>query len=158
MIVSNIIHMLLVKKNTFSRLAIPVSPDLFGQNKTWRGLLVLPILNGVLFWTVNFMLPMFSHAQAILIGALLGLVYMLFELPNSWLKRRLGIKSGREAKKNAFFFKLLDKMDSALGVSLASKFIFQLDWFATLSLFLLAVFIHIFFSGLLVVVNVKKRF
>ena len=34
----------------------------------------------------------------LLIGFLLGLFYALFELPNSFLKRRLGIKEGKTIK------------------------------------------------------------
>lgn len=158
MIVSNIIHMIIVKKNWLSPMAISISPTLFGANKTWRGIIVLALLNGILFWIVNTFFPLFNNLEALCYGAILGFVYMIFELPNSWLKRRMGIPPGEKAKKNARLFMVSDKMDSALGVSLVSKILFDLGWLATLKLFILAIFIHVFFSWLLVVAGVKKRF
>ena len=133
MIISNVIHMIIVKKDWFSPLAIPISSPLFGANKTWRGLVILSILNGVLFGGVNAFFPLFEKWESVFFGAILGLAYMLFELPNSWLKRKMGISSGQKTKKNPFLFMLLDKMDSALGVSLASKFIFNLQWIEAVS-------------------------
>ena len=40
----------------------------------------------------------FGFTYNLLIGALLGLFYALFELPNSFLKRRLDIKPGKTIK------------------------------------------------------------
>lgn len=91
-------------------------------------------------------------------GAILGLAYMLFELPNSWIKRRLGIAPGEKAKRTTWIFTLLDKMDSSLGISLVSVLIFRLDFIETLQLFILAVLTHVFFSWLLVMIRVKKSF
>ncbi|MBC8145714.1 MAG: hypothetical protein H7X80_09010, partial [bacterium] len=79
LIISNIIHMVVIKKGWLPSLAVPISTPLFGANKTWRGFIVLPILNG-------FMTAMLSlgdpFASSLLLGAALGFVYMLFELPN----------------------------------------------------------------------------
>ncbi len=141
-----------------SSLAIPIARTLFGANKTWRGLIILPLLNGILLWGVNFAFPIFGHFEALFYGAILGLAYMIFELPNSWFKRHIGIDSGQKAEKNAWLFMMLDKMDSAVGVSLASKIIFSLPWMETLKLFILAALIHVFFSWLLTFAGVKKRF
>jgi CDP-diacylglycerol--serine O-phosphatidyltransferase len=107
---------------------------------------------------VNIALPCFGHWTAFFYGAMLGLAYMVFELPNSWFKRYMGIQSGQKAEKNAWVFMMLDKMDSALGVSLASKILFAMSWADTLMLFFLAVLIHVFFSWLLVITGVKKGF
>ncbi len=158
MIVSNILHMIIVKKNWLSFLAISISPPLFGANKTWRGIVFLTLVNSILFWAVNVFSPMFGNLEALTIGGILGFVYMLFELPNSWFKRRMGIGAGQEAKKNKKLFMLLDKMDSALGVSWVSKILFGFSWMGMVKLFLLAVLIHVFFSWLLVVLKIKKRF
>lgn len=158
MILANVAHMIIVKKDWFSRMSRPLAPRQFGDNKTWRGFIVLTSLNGIFFWMINLILPRFSQWEAIGMGALLGLTYMLFELPNSWLKRRLGIASGAQSSKYALGFMLLDKTDSALGVSLCSKILFGLDWKETLLLLLLSIGVHVFFSVLLVVTGVKKRF
>lgn len=158
MIISNIFHMIIVKKDWLSSWSTSISTPLFGANKTWRGIVVLTFVNGILFWIVNIFFPLFGNLEALVLGGILGLVYMLFELPNSWLKRRLGIGAGQEAKKNKLLFMLLDKMDSALGVSLVCKILFGLSWVEVLKLFLLAVLVHIFFSWVLVMVRIKKRF
>ncbi len=158
MIVSNVSHIVFVKKNKFSRLTIPISTPLFGANKTWRGFVVVSTLNGVCFWLINLFFPLFASLEALIIGAFLGLAYMIFELPNSFLKRRLGIASGEVPSQNAWLFMLLDKCDSTLGVAIISKFIFNFSWFETLQLFLIGVLIHVFFSWLLVFLGIKKRF
>jgi len=150
--------MIIVKKGLFPSLVIPLSVALFGKNKTLRGVLILPLLNGFLCWLVNWFIPVFESIEAFIIGAVLGLAYMISELPNSWLKRKLGIASGQRAKKNATFFLLLDKMDSAFGVSLVCKFIFEFSWVEAGILFLIAVSIHVFFSWFLVAIGVKRRF
>ena len=158
MILSNIMHMVLVKRNAFSSLAVPVAAELFGKNKTWRAFAIVPPLNALFFWMVNTANPLFGWMEALFYGFILGLTYLLFELPNSWLKRRMGIKAGEKAKKNAWLFMLLDKMDSATGVSLLSKILFNLSWPETLKLFIAAVLIHVFFSWLLALIRLKKRF
>ena len=62
---------------------------------------------------------MYYFLYNILIGFLLGLGYSLFELPNSFIKRRLDIKPGKTT--NGFkkmFFIFLDQADSVFGVCL----------------------------------------
>lgn len=158
MIFSNVIHMVLVKKNVLPALLIPISKSLFGTNKTWRGVFIVSIFNAIFFWIVNLFYSLFTTLDALIFGAVLGLLYVLFELPNSWLKRRLGIASGGAATKNAWLFMLLDKSDSALGIAFGSKFLFDFSWLEAVQLFFIGMFVHIFFSWLLVVIGIKKRF
>lgn len=157
LILSNVLHMFWVKKDLTPGLALPVWPRLFGANKTWRGFAVLSLLNG--FFSAVFG-PAFGipAGRGFWTGIALGLAYMLSELPNSWIKRRAGIAPGGSAASNAWFFTFLDKTDSSLGVSLASHFIFRFSLWQTVQLFLAAVFCHVFFSWILVVLGVKKHF
>lgn len=55
----------------------------------------------------------------ILTGFLLGFAYMLFELPNSFIKRRIDIPDGKTVKhfKGILFF-VIDQIDSMFGVML----------------------------------------
>ncbi len=122
MILANVLHIVIIKKNALPQLTIPVWKSQFGANKTWRGFIVLPVLNGLFFAMTNAFLPVFGGMQAIEIGAILGFTYMLFELPNSWIKRKMGIASGQKAKHHAWLFMLMDKMDSSFGVSLVCYF------------------------------------
>lgn len=158
MIISNVLHMLVVKKNIWEGLTIPICASCFGKNKTWRGFILLPLLNGIVLFLLCLIYPVFSIGTGFLVGIILGLAYLICELPNSYLKRRLGISSGEKAKKNAWIFHLLDKTDSSLGVSLVSYFLLHLNIVEAIQLFFVAIFTHIFFSGLLVFIKIKKRF
>ncbi|MEL6841826.1 MAG: hypothetical protein AAFP02_01315 [Bacteroidota bacterium] len=154
MVLANVGHILLVKRNAFAQTAVPISERLFGSNKTWRGFLVLISLNAIVSALLNLFFGYFGWLEALWLGGLLGLAYMLSELPNSWLKRRQGIASGAESG----WFVLIDKTDSSMGVCLTCMLLFGLSLRQTLLLFLLGSATHVFFSWLLVVVGVKKRF
>ncbi len=158
LIISNVLHMVIVKKNFFSSLATPVSVKLFGQNKTWRGFVIVPLLNAFLLSMINLLWPYLSNVRALIIGFLLGIAYMLFELPNSYLKRRLGIGPGVNAGNLRWLLMLIDKTDSSFGVSLFSYFLLDLGLVQFLQLFLISVLTHIFFSLILVATGIKKSF
>lgn len=155
LIVSNIVHMLAIKKDWLPGLAMPVCAPLFGTNKTWRGFILLPILNACA-------VPIFAHDvplwESFFLGGVLGLVYMIFELPNSYLKRRMGIASGETSQRNRYLFMLMDKTDSALGVSLAYYLITEISLLDAVILFLISIGTHILFSLLLVSLRIKRSF
>lgn len=106
----------------------------FGANKTWKGFVGM-ILFGMLFsviWgllcrqinylqTHNFFYRQYTNTVLynLATGFFVGFAYVLFELPNSFLKRRLGIKPGRMAKESyAPIFVFIDQADSLFGVVL----------------------------------------
>ena len=181
LIVSNVLHMVLVKKNGLTSLCIPLNSTLFGPNKTLRGFLFVPFVNGILYLVVNWpggwllsgLSPEYYLQQDInigdinflnlllmqaSIGAVYGLFYMLFELPNSWIKRRMGIASGESSTSFRWFFTLLDKTDSAIGVSLFFGFLNDFNIEMMLQFFLCASSLHFGISGLLVLSKIKKSF
>lgn len=181
LIVSNVLHMVLVKKNGLSSLCIPLNSTLFGPNKTLRGFLFVPFVNGILYLVVNWpggwLLSGLSSEyylqqeinigdinflnlllMQVSIGAVYGLFYMLFELPNSWIKRRMGIASGESSTRFRWFFTLLDKTDSAIGVSLFFGFLNDFNIEMMLQFFLCASSLHFGISGLLVLSKIKKSF
>ena len=181
LIVSNVLHMVLVKKNGLTSLCIPLNSTLFGPNKTLRGFLFVPFVNGILYLVVNWpggwllsgLSPEYYLQQEInigdinflnlllmqaSIGAVYGLFYMLFELPNSWIKRRMGIASGESSTRFRWFFTLLDKTDSAIGVSLFFGFLNDFNIEMMLQFFLCASSLHFGISGLLVLSKIKKSF
>jgi hypothetical protein len=143
--------MIVVKKDAFPMLKHPIASQLFGANKTWRGFVFLPVTNGVLMWV-------WAGDDGWWMGALLGFTYVLFELPNSLVKRRLGIPAGAEAENYALLFKLMDKTDSSLGVALVGSWMFSLGFLEGVLLFIVSVMVHMFFSWLLVIWRVKRRF
>ena len=181
LIVSNVLHMVLVKKNGLTSLCIPLNSTLFGPNKTLRGFLFVPFVNGILYLVVNWPggwllsgLSPESYLQQeinigdinslnlllmqVSIGAVYGLFYMLFELPNSWIKRRMGIASGESSTRFRWFFTLLDKTDSAIGVSLFFGFLNDFNIEMMLQFFICASSLHFGISGLLVLSKIKKSF
>lgn len=158
LIFSNVIHMVLVKRGSLALLDIPIAQNVFGPNKTWRGVILVIVLNTFFQYLINLFMSYQLANAALLTGALLGLTYVLCELPNSWVKRRLGIKAGEKAEIKPWIFILMDKMDSALGVSIVSTLIFNLTTNQGVIFFIIAVFVHIFFSMLLVSLGIKSRF
>src|SRR5665647_2312658 len=92
LVISNILHMVVVKKNLLAFLKIPINKVMFGQNKTWRGMIFVPLMNAFIHYFLNGQEP-----KLLLYGAIYGLAYTLSELPNSWVKRRLNIRSGERS-------------------------------------------------------------
>jgi hypothetical protein len=158
LVISNIVHLLIVKFNIFPMLSIPVSSQYFGKNKTWRGFISLSILNSLLMESFCLFFPSESFSSPFVAGFLFGFVYMLFELPNSFLKRRLNIAPGESATFNKKLFQLLDKSDSGLGVALLAVWLFKLSLWEAFSLFLTSVIIHVAFSVLLLKTKIKESF
>jgi CDP-diglyceride synthetase len=96
----------------------------FGDNKTWRGAIVMFL--GVLFAAALLSLwPWYWHklphgiqdAGPWLYGALLGLGVVAGELPNSFLKRRLGIAPGTQRRSaGGALLSLYDQADFVLAI------------------------------------------
>jgi len=158
LIVSNTLHMLIVKKDLFSFLSYTISEDFFGANKTWRGFILVPLLNAFCMGLLFLIYPKFSFSPVLLCGALLGFAYVLSELPNSYIKRKMGITAGTISEKNKLLFLFMDKTDSSLGVSLLAAYLFKFSFIQVLILLLLSISTHVFFSWYLVVIGVKKSF
>ena len=183
LIVSNVLHMILVKRDGLASLKQPLHRVWFGPNKTLRGLIFVPMVNGFVYLCVNWpgglllshlsgsyhwatpipmgnlnLLNVLLHQFGV--GAAFGLFYMVFELPNSWIKRRLGIAPGEHSLRYKWIFTLMDKTDSALGVSLIFGFTVghQFNLQLACVFFVCATLLHFLVSGLLVISKIKKSF
>jgi len=100
---------------------------LFGANKTYRGVIAVALgtAAGVVLQLLlhragvahETELLSYANASVIGIGAALGAAAMLAELPNSALKRQLGIAPGKTTRgwANAIFY-VLDQVDMLVGV------------------------------------------
>lgn len=133
-IVGGVLHMVVVTRNLWPSLCIPVHQPLFGANKTWRGIIAVPLLTAfgaILLWPLEWLLqersPLYGHALW-LAGIIAGLGYVLAELPNSFLKRRLGIAPGATPDRAKHLFILLDQLDSGIGVALAYLLFLPTSW------------------------------
>ena len=96
--------------------------------------------------------------NALSLGFILGLTYILFELPNSFIKRRLGIPPGAKFNYKGVSFSLIDKMDSAFGVCLVYVLMGYMHYKYGILLFIGGVLMHIIISKLLVEIKIKKSF
>jgi hypothetical protein len=123
----------------------PINSNLFGENKRWRGLISLPLTNVMSTWLFqlierfiaakNITFIFYSNFNFIEYGLLVGLIFNLAELPNSFVKRRLKIPPGDESNRLFFF---IDHMDSTYGVLLLWWLYFKLPLHLILTGFIVA--------------------
>ena len=132
---------------------------LFGDNKTWRGAWVYV---GVTVLAIlpqgRWRLPELEYfdygAESLpLAGFLLGLGWVLGELPNSFLKRQLGIAPGQRGSP---FFVLLDQVDSLIGCLLLLCFLWVPPWQVWVVILVLCSGLHMVFNGVFVLLGLKK--
>ncbi|MEM8827805.1 MAG: CDP-archaeol synthase [Cyanobacteria bacterium P01_G01_bin.19] len=129
---AGVIEAFLWKTPVFQLLNIPIQTQWFGANKKWRGLISLPLAmlaSVYLLHLVETFIPsvpqnaiLFSDFNLLQFGLLVGFVFNLSELPNSFIKRRLEIPPGDESSK-VFYF--VDHMDSTCGVLILWYFYFS---------------------------------
>jgi hypothetical protein len=99
----------------------------FGDNKTWRGALVMPLATAAFVllqisllphwpWATG-LAPTFQVAHPLIWGLLAGAGYIAGELPNSFVKRQLGLAAGATAAGGgaAPVLWVIDQVDSVLG-------------------------------------------
>lgn len=129
---AGVLEAFLWKTKPFELLNVPIQTQWFGENKRWRGLISLPLtcvvstfllqgLESQLFSNSGPQIQL-SHFNFMEYGLLVGFVFNLSELPNSFVKRRLQIPPGDENNK---FFYVIDHMDSTYGVLLLWFFYFH---------------------------------
>ena len=156
---------------------------IFGPNKTWRGVLVMSVGSGLLGflqgallgdWAAGrglecvdlaafgrTLLPAGELARALGTAAaafVLGTGYVLGELPNSFLKRRLDVAPGqtRRGLAGAIFF-VVDQADSVIaGVGLAAL-VLGLGWRLFLVGTAFLTLVHLFFNALLWAVKLRRN-
>jgi CDP-diacylglycerol--serine O-phosphatidyltransferase len=68
------------------------------------------------------------------LGLALGITFILAELPNSYVKRRLGIAAGGRADRYQFVFTLGDQLDSVVACGLLYVFGLGMPWITFLVL------------------------
>ncbi len=146
---------------------------IFGDHKTWQGFIGMILFTGlwmVIFtwvcthidWARSMAIVDYSRwhfpAEAFLYGILWGFGYVLFELPNSYIKRRIDIAPG----KNAFGWKglcflFVDQADSVLGCMVFMLVFYRPSAQEALMIFVLGVGIHYAINILLYLVGLKNQ-
>lgn len=147
---------------------------IFGDNKTWKGFLGYLFLNmlcmslwGYLCKAAGLEAYNFFYMdggtpntlpQNLLIGLLLGLGYGIFELPNSFLKRRLGIVPGKSVKGwTKVFFIFLDQADSVFGCVLVVCLFHPMSPAFYLLYVAVGAFTHILLNMMLYFLKLRKN-
>ncbi len=146
---------------------------IFGDNKTWAGFFgmiiagclsqllwgilsasIIPLGNANELYRFFKNTPLFNAA----VGALFGFTYVLWELPNSFLKRRLDIPSGKTVRgcKGALFF-LIDQIDSLLGVVLVLAMLADITPAQYVQYILLGAVTHIALNLILYLLKIRKN-
>ena len=155
LILTNVLHLIVIKLNLFQFVCIPVNLKLFGENKTWRGFIFVSFTNSIILFLFDKLFSL-QVELPLLIGFILGLSYVLFELPNSFLKRRAGISPGKSHLSANYFYSVLDKTDSAFGVTAAYYFLSNISIAVAIVLFLTNSLIHLLLAFVLVRVKLKS--
>lgn len=172
LVIAGALHMAVVKMDVLKPLRVPLDAGatwrghrIFGDHKTWRGVLVMVALAALGMMLQSWLSTHFpsiariglldyTRINAPLAGAILGLGYALGELPNSFLKRQLNITPGVT---HNYAFMLLDQADSVIGCLLLSP----LFWHPSLSqagmILAVGTGLHLFLNASLFLVGLRKR-
>ena len=179
-IIAGVLNMIWCKSAILKRIQTPIDAGknfidgkrIFGDNKTWKGLfgyilfnIIATILWGAICNIVNLNSYNFFYVQYensffynLLIGLLLGIAYSIFELPNSFIKRRIGIESGKTAKGlKKYFFVFLDQADSIFGCCLVVCFFYKMTIGFYLMYVMVGAFTHIVFNMILYFMKLRKN-
>jgi hypothetical protein len=122
----------MLRRDLASWLAVPIDAGhtlggrrIFGDGKTSRGVAVAiagstvaASIQGVIpvEWVASMVVVDYAQVNPAVVGAAMGAGAMLGELPNSFLKRRLGIERGQTARGAlGVVFYMFDQLDLLLG-------------------------------------------
>ena len=111
---------------------------LLGRNKTWRGFVVMPAASAITIATQQRLAARSPRLAAIaplvrgapapwIVGAICGAAYVVAELPNSFVKRRLGIAPGTSAPRARTVQYIVDQLDSVVGCAIAIRMLYRIE-------------------------------
>lgn len=174
-LVAGIAHICVIKAGWMRVLAaLPIDGGqrfrdrrLFGDNKTVRGALVMPIVSALASVLQSraptqvierLSVAPFQIDHPAIWGLLLGVGYIGGELPNSFIKRQLDIAPGAPGKSwNSGLFWLADQWDSVIGIFLVLSFIWIPDIRFVAAVLVLALILHTLAAALMVAMGLKQR-
>lgn len=140
-------HFLVIKLNLLPFLAKPIDfyKNIFGNKKTFRGFFVMTFLSGLFFWIFEIFIDFEANISSFFCGCLLGFGYSLSELPNSFIKRRLGVLPSQKPKKFLLklFFEIIDHSDSIIGAILFLHLFYDPSFELIIKLFLIGFLLHL---------------
>jgi hypothetical protein len=154
-------HVVVLRTDVLRSLAIPLDGGarlrgrpVFGANKTWRGVVVMTgstaLVGGVqaalgrrLHWQFAVELQRSASVKPWLAGAICGAAYVVAELPNSFIKRRLGIAPGARAVRRGRLQYIVDQADSVAGCLIPLRLLYGSSRAELLTAFGLGLAIHV---------------
>ena len=146
---------------------------IFGDSKSVLGFWLMTLFGGFmeLFWGLllqglgetkrSLLYLYFENAPGFnfLIGMLFGFLYMLFELPNSFIKRRLSVSASEQGDRRRglkLIFFILDQIDSMLGIMLCLGILVHLSPAQIVFAVFLGGLTHVLVNCLLILFRVRK--
>ncbi len=179
-IIAGIVNSIFCKSNVLHFMKKPMDFNkkfvdkkrMLGDNKTWKGFFGYIVFN-IIFTLVFSLLWKYTKLEYLnffyinhhntliynlLIGFLLGLFYALFELPNSFLKRRLDIVPEKTIKGNKkILFIILDQADSVFGVALVVWMFYPIGIGVYLLYILIGKVTHLLINMMLYFLHLRKN-
>ncbi len=179
-ILGGILNMVFTKTNFYKRHCTPIdlhknfidNKRIFGDNKTYIGFVSMIIFTSLVqfFWGMVCKIPCFyannelyiinenTHIFNLYTGALLGFAYMICELPNSFIKRRISIKPGKTSGGiiGVVFF-VVDQFDSVIGTGIVILVLTQISAMRVAVYILVGGFTHIVVNLCLYALKIRKN-
>ena len=166
-VIAALVHVIVLKLHWLESLRIPLDGGatwrgrrIFGDNKTVRGAVVMigvSAIAAILQGTFRIpSLEYFDYEQANLpaLGLLLGVGFVVGELPNSFIKRQLDVPPGAHG---GVWHTLGDQLDSVIGALLTVSFL----WIPPVRVWIVALVIgtglHMAVNGVFVLLGVKRH-
>ncbi len=180
LILGGILNMVFTKTDIYKRYKYPIDCNknwidgkrIFGGNKTIIGfisMIVFCIITQIV-WGYSCEIMGISDRNSLykiyensflfnlFVGFLFGFIYVLFELPNSFIKRRFNIVPGETDKGvKGFIFFIIDQIDSLIGVFLVLMYfngMSVVDYFIYL---IIGAITHIVINLILFVIKVRRH-
>ncbi|MGO9972436.1 MAG: CDP-archaeol synthase [Solirubrobacteraceae bacterium] len=144
-------HAAVLRADLAPALKSPISAPLFGENKTWRGAVVMTAgtvaaglaLDRVPAYRRRLPEPIAATHPAVSSG-LLGLATWVGELPNSFIKRRLGIPPGQQRHSTTgVIVSIIDQADWVPSGALMLRPIWRMTAREVTEVCLLAIALHL---------------
>jgi CDP-diglyceride synthetase len=131
---------------------------LFGDNKTWKGFFGMILLTSIWLAIAGWLSGKYPDSESLSLisfetlrspfnvwffGAIWGLAYVLAELPNSFVKRRVDIPPGKNVTgTQGFLFLVLDQADSVIACVIVLPLFSSITWPDAIALVVLGSLAH----------------
>lgn len=180
-IFAGVLNMIWCKLPVAKALAAPIDGGrtlrdgrpVFGGNKTYKGFVgmiifgcIFTVLWGLVCGSGGYLFEhnyiYRSHGNTVpynaVMGVLFGFAYALFELPNSFIKRRIGIEPGKPlVGGKAAIFVFLDQADSVFGMALVVAMVYPMSLWFYLCYVLVGAATHIVINMLLYAAHLRAN-